>query len=478
MAPGACGGLPFAVPDWTYVPLRRPATGIFGSEKRAQSVALGFIRRVARLPGGELIIRAFDYTHDHEAVAVQGDHARFASPIGVVVERGGDDVRTVFRGMGYGFAEEPTELPTDAIATDKTTVAELIAELDDGATLLVANQAVIEQGPAVAQRVNEALAERARHNYEPARVQWLRPWTWPAWVWALWLGIAMVCAGVGAAIITFGPTLLPYDEEFLGATTDDLDAINNRLVAFLQHDRITMAGCMAAIGFNDIGFALAMRRGWRWARAGFALAGAVGFPTFFLYLGYEFFDPLHFAVAAGFFPLYLGGVFGRQESPSWRVPVEVDETVRLRSIRAQALMVMMAVGVLLSGILIMTIGLRDVLIPSDRAFLGDSQEVFAEALDGRLLRFIAHDRAGFGGALASLGFGVLTTTLWGWRAGERSTWWALGAAGFVGLIPALVIHLRVGYTDVPHLAPVYIGIAWVGAALWLSRSWFLNPVEG
>ena len=171
----------------------------------------------------------------------------------------------------------------------------------------------------------------------------------------------MICGGVGAAVITYGPVLLGYDEEFLGVSVEELRAMNGQLVPFIQHDRVTMAGSMMAIGFNDIGFALAMRRGWRWARAGFALAGAIGFPTFFLFLGYRFFDPLHFAVATGFFPLYLMGVFG----------------------------------------------LRDVLIPSDRAFLGDTQTNLAAALDGRLLRFIAHDRAGFGGTLASLGVGLL-----------------------------------------------------------------------
>ena len=193
-----------------------------------------------------------------------------------------------------------------------------------------------------------------------------------------------------------------------------------------------MAGCMAAIGCNDIGFALAMRRGWPWARAGFLAAGAVGFPTFFLYLGYEFFDPLHFAVAVGFFPLYLGGVFGRRVAPTWRVPTVVNERERRAALDSQLMMVVLSIGVLLSGVVIMVVGLRDVLIPSDRVFLGADQATFEAALDGRLLRFIAHDRAGFGGALSSLGVGLLTTTLWGWRAGERATWWLLLAAGVVG----------------------------------------------
>lgn len=141
------------------------------------------------------------------------------------------------------------------------------------------------------------------------------------------------------------------------------------------------------------------------------------------------------------------------------------------------MMVMLSAGVFLSGFYIMSIGLRDVLIPSDLIFLGDGQAVFADALDGRLLRFIAHDRAGFGGALASLGAGLLTTTLWGWRAGERTTWWMLLIASVVGFGAALVIHVAVGYVDVVHLLPVYVGILWVAVVLFRSRDWFLTEVN-
>ena len=465
------------VPDWTYLPLKNPAAGVLGSHAKAQKSGLRVITTVAKLPFGDRIIRSFDYTYDHPETAVQTASGDFASPIGVVVSNESDASTTAFRSMGFGFANESDSLPAEAQHSNATTVAGLIQELDDGATLLIANEATISQGPATAQRVNEALVERhhAHNAIEP--VQWLKPWTWPAWVWALWLGIAMVCGGIGATVIALGPVLLGYDEEFLGVGVDGLRAMNDQLVPFIQHDRITMAGCMMAIGCNDIGFALAMRRGWRWARAGFLFAGAIGFPTFFLFLGYRFFDPLHFAVAVGFFPLYLGGVFGRKVAPTWRAPAEVDAAVRRKALDAQLMMVLLSAGVFISGFYIMSIGLRDVLIPSDLVFLGGEQEVFSSALDGRLLRFIAHDRAGFGGALASLGAGLLTTSLWGWRAGERSTWWLLLVASVTGFGAALVIHLVVGYRDVLHLAPVYVGIVWVGRVLWLSNDWFRTPAD-
>ncbi len=448
--------------------------GILGSATRTRRAAIGLVSTIAKLPGGETIIRGFDYTHDLPDAEVTVHDTTYASPIGLAVDEPSNEIETALRAMGFGFVTAKDELPEGAVLSEATTIDGLVDELNNGASLLVANDAAIELGPTTAQRVNEVLAQPNGNEVEP--IGWLAPWTWPAWVWAMWLGIAMVCGGLGASLITMGPILLGYDIDFLQADVDDLRAFNDNLVPFLQHDRITMAGCMMAIGFNDIGFALAMRRGWAWARAGFIFAGAIGFPTFFLFLGYKFFDPLHAAVAIGFFPLYLGGVFGRKVAPTWRVPVAVDEAERRSSLYAQLMMVMLSAGVFLSGFYIMSIGLRDVLIPSDRVFLGDDQAVFASALDGRLLRFIAHDRAGFGGALASLGGGLLTTSLWGWRAGERSTWWMLLIASVVGFGPALAVHLIVGYTDLFHLLPVYVGIVWVGAVLTMSKGWFFREV--
>lgn len=466
------------MPDWTYIPLRKPALGIFGNETRTRRAALGLITTVAKLPGGPTIIRGFDYTHDHQAAQVQTSTGVVPSPVGVVVPDASPARQQALASMGFGFAVEPGQVPLEASVSKARTIEGLVAELDRGETLLVANDAVVELGPTVAQRVNETLTQReneaAGHELEP--IHWFRPWTWPAWVWALWLGIAMVCGGIGASIIALGPVILPYDEDFLGVGVQDLRNFNDQLVPFLQHDRITMAGCMMAIGFNDIGLALAMRRGWRWARAGFVFAGAVGFPTFFLFLGYRFFDPLHCAVAVGFFPLYLGGVFGRKVAPTWRVPVVVNEHERHKALYAQALMVALSVGVSLSGFVIMVVGLRDVLIPSDRVFLGADQATFEAALDGRLLRFIAHDRAGFGGALASLGAGLIATSLWGWRAGERSTWWMLGLASITGFGAALIVHWVVGYTDVVHLVPVYLGMIMVAVIMKMSRPWFFMKV--
>ncbi len=468
------------MPDWTYLPLRRITATTLGI-RRSQRFALAVVSGVARVPGGTHVVRAMDYTHRHPEALSEVSGLAYYSPVGVVISGLTTSSRDALLAMGFGFVTSVP--PSGAVEVPGSTIESILEALDSGAQLVLVNNPVIELGPCVAQRVNEVLAQRKRVERSTnvgelgvERVSLVRFWTWPAWVWALWLGIAMVCAGIGAAIISLGPVLLGYDVNFLRANVSDLRAVNDQLVPFIQHDRITMAGCMMAIGMNDIGMALGIRRGWRWARANFAIAGAVGFPTFFLFLGYRFLDPLHLAVAVGFFPLYLLGVFGRKVPPTWRVPVKIDEASRRRAVVGQLIMVSVALGVLFAGVYIMVIGLTDVLIPSDRAYLNGSQAAFTGALDGRLLRFIAHDRAGFGGALTSLGAGILGTILWGWRAGERSTFWALLAASTCGLGAALAVHWSVGYTDVFHLLPVYLAVPLVGVALLLSREWFFRKV--
>ena len=51
------------------------------------------------------------------------------------------------------------------------------------------------------------------------------------------------------------------------------------------------------------------------------------------------------------------------------------------------------------------------------------------AVNPHLMPLVAHDRAGFGGALVSDGIGVVLTSMWGFRAGARWVWWTLLGAG-------------------------------------------------
>ena len=108
-----------------------------------------------------------------------------------------------------------------------------------------------------------------------------------------------------------------------------------------------------------------------------------------------------------------------------------------------------------------------VFVPEDLGFLGATAAEL-QAANPRLLPLIAHDRAGFGGALASNGLAVLLPALWGFRQGARWLWWALLAAGAPGFAAALGVHAAVGYLDAWHLAPAATAALLYLAALILS----------
>jgi hypothetical protein len=80
---------------------------------------------------------------------------------------------------------------------------------------------------------------------------------------------------------------------------------------------------------------------------------------------------------------------------------------------------------------------------------------------------IAHDRAGFGGALVADGVGVLLVAWWGYRVGARWLWWTFVAAGIPGFAAAIGVHLVVGYLNWWHLFPALLaaGAYIVGLAI-------------
>jgi hypothetical protein len=81
---------------------------------------------------------------------------------------------------------------------------------------------------------------------------------------------------------------------------------------------------------------------------------------------------------------------------------------------------------------------------------------------------IAHDRAGFGGALASFGVAMLACLRYG--RSSRALWQALAIAGIAGFSTALGVHPAIGYLSVTHLGPAVLGAAVFTAGLGLAIS--------
>jgi hypothetical protein len=122
------------------------------------------------------------------------------------------------------------------------------------------------------------------------------------------------------------------------------------------------------------------------------------------------------------------------------------------------------------------VGLSGVFVPSDLEFLGIGPEAL-RAANPRLTGFVAHDRAGFGGALMSAATAITLLGAWGWRRGESWVWWSLAAAAVAGFLPAILVHGAIGYTDLPHLAPVFAGIGLTATALVLARPYLCARPE-
>lgn len=499
------------MPDWTYHPLRGVAEAAVGVD-RARRTALRTLATVGSQPGGgRLIARCFGHRCPPASLAgsvcgvtvavrvgalvppsLTRDAVRAMPPLGVgfivVGPVGADDVaevraavagRTVpvivdaaDSAVALMLAEDVDAVRTtpnpDIVTVATPDVAIAAAVLTESAAAVLAAPAVlIEAGPGWFARVVEAATPT--HDVPPWRTVGLDPRRWPRWWWGLLVGLGMIGAGIGAAGIALGPVLLWYDQDYLGFDVDRLHVINHHLVGFLRHDRITMAGTMVAIGALYTGLAVGgIRAGWGWARDAYLISGCIGFPTVFYFLGTGFVEPLHTAVAVVLFPMFLAATWRRPVRPQWTLSPDGPERTRRRALVGQLLMVLVGVGLFAGGATISVVGLTEVFVATDLEFLGGTAADLAAA-HPRLPAFIAHDRAGFGGALMSAAAAITLLAAWGWRRGAGWVWWSLAVAAAAGFLPAVAVHVVIHYTDFVHLVPVYLGATVTVIALALSR---------
>jgi hypothetical protein len=142
----------------------------------------------------------------------------------------------------------------------------------------------------------------------------------------------------------------------------------------------------------------------------------------------------------------------------------------------KALLVTVACGMIAGGLTIMTVGMTRVFVPQDLKYMALSAASI-EAVSPRLLPLIAHDRAGFGGAICTVGITVLFC-VWCGRP-SRNLWQVLCFAGLVGFATAIGIHPVVGYNDLTHLGPAIFGALMfiLGLALTYSTMHSRNKAE-
>jgi len=333
-----------------------------------------------------------------------------------------------------------------------------IRAIEAGASMVQIDAGLVFSGPGLPKRTNEAIL--ACRNPKPS----VAP---KSWIWLLFLGLSMILGGILATVIAITRVVLPYDESFIGMSAAGIRHVNRHLLAFMTHDRITLAGTMMSIGVLYTGMAAyGVRRGARWAWTAIMRSSTIGFASFFLFLGFGYFDPLHAVVSAILFVFFLMAFRERPRGKGLLTADLVNDVAWRRSLVGQLLFITIGIGLILAGVTICGVGITRVFIPTDLMFLHTTRETVVSA-NAHLLPLIAHDRAGFGGTLWSDGIAVLLLSLWGFRRGASWVWWTLLLGGLPGFIAALGVHMAIGYMHFYLLFAFYLSRSFLAAGLTL-----------
>lgn len=344
--------------------------------------------------------------------------------------------------------------------------------LDAGADLVLLSSGFVYSGPGLPKRINEAVLDELRKRELPRRAAGSDRSGTPGWFSWFLMGLGVLIAGLLALVVGLTDVMLAHDEEFLGLSREAVSQWNPELFQFMSHDRITLAGIMISAGLLFAQLAWhKVRRGERWAIVLFAVAAGYGFLNFLYSFFVGYVDAWHLLYNALILPFYIWGLWrtkevslphgstNRQNSKAWQ-----------RSQIGQLMFVLLGGALLTAGVVISLIGMGDVFVQEDLCYIGVAPEEI-DRFNQRLIPLIAHDRAGFGGALICEGLLLLLISLWGYREGERWLWWSYLLGGFAGLAAGIGVHLKIGYIDFYHLLPAYIALALYLLGLYFSHAY-------
>jgi len=305
-----------------------------------------------------------------------------------------------------------------------------------------------------------------------------------AGLWEGWMGdgrfplalVAFCLGGSGAFALFLCATghFLPHDVVWLGADAAALERLAGKeVVAFMFHDRAAFGGALLAIGILYgwlVRFPLTAGECWAWWTL--AVSGGLGFASFLTYLGTGYLDTWHGAATLVLLALFVAGMVrarglpvsksGGKRRMAWRGWGADKRSTSGRW--GRRLLTVYGVGLIAAGLTIAAVGMSTVFVPQDLAFMKKTRVEICSVSD-RLLPLIAHDRAGFGGGLVSIGALILGIT--GWAEPSRGCREALLWSGVAGFGCAIGIHWIVGYLDFLHLAPAYAGAALFAVGLTL-----------
>jgi hypothetical protein len=286
---------------------------------------------------------------------------------------------------------------------------------------------------------------------------------------------SLLFSGAFALFLAATGEFLPHDIHYLGMSADDLCGFAScRIVDFMVHDRAAFGGTLFGLGVLYVWltvFPLAQGEPWAWWT--WLISGTVGFASFLAYLGYGYLDTWHGAGTLLLLPVFVLGMLRTRrllpERLDPRCVIRPGAWVRLRNryTLGRLILLLGAGATAVGGLTILSVGVADTFVPTDLEFIGLSAAEIRD-INSRLVPLLAHDRAGFGGGVLTMG---LTTLLCLWCARpSRHLHQAVAAAGMLSLTAAIGIHGVVGYTDAGHLLPAVTGAVALVVGLVVAQS--------
>lgn len=279
----------------------------------------------------------------------------------------------------------------------------------------------------------------------------------------IFTGIILVLSGLFVIVQSVTGHFLPHDVLYLELDASQLSAFNDGTITkFMFHDRISFGGSIIAVGLLYMWlaeFPLKKKEVWSWYL--FLFSGLIGFGSFFTYLGYGYLDSWHGVATLALMPFFVAGMIRSyslvKDNGSIRHLVMSRERLCLRSRYGigRMLLLFSAVGIFLAGMTIMIVGMTTIFVPQDLEYM-DITVCGLDKINSNLKPLIAHDRAAFGGGLATIG--LLYFFIIRCSDAMISLWQILAVSLAVGFSTAIGVHYFIGYTSVTHLLPAYCGV--------------------
>lgn len=113
------------------------------------------------------------------------------------------------------------------------------------------------------------------------------------------------------------------------------------------------------------------------------------------------------------------------------------------------LLAVVAVALMFAGAFALFLAVRGEFLPHDEAFLGMSASELCSLADCRVVDFMLHDRAAFGGALLAIGVLYLWLIAIPLGRGDAWSWWLIVTTGTIGFA-TIMTYLGYGYLDSWH----------------------------